>query len=69
MCEITTHRARSCSPGLPAAPTITHYCPGCGHGIAHRILAEIIDERGIAGADHRRRAGRLRGDRLRLPGH
>lgn len=22
----------------------THYCPGCGHGIAHRIVAEIIDE-------------------------
>jgi len=25
----------------------THYCPGCGHGIAHRIIAEIIDELGI----------------------
>jgi 2-oxoglutarate ferredoxin oxidoreductase subunit beta len=22
----------------------THYCPGCGHGIAHRLLAETIDE-------------------------
>lgn len=22
----------------------THYCPGCGHGIAHRLLAEIIEE-------------------------
>jgi len=22
----------------------THYCPGCGHGIAHRLIAEIIDE-------------------------
>jgi 2-oxoglutarate ferredoxin oxidoreductase subunit beta len=22
----------------------THYCPGCGHGIIHRILAETIDE-------------------------
>ena len=22
----------------------THYCPGCGHGIAHRLVAEIIDE-------------------------
>ncbi|MFC1485161.1 thiamine pyrophosphate-dependent enzyme [bacterium] len=21
-----------------------HYCPGCGHGIAHRIFAEIVDE-------------------------
>ncbi len=25
----------------------THYCPGCGHGIAHRLLAETIDELGI----------------------
>jgi 2-oxoglutarate ferredoxin oxidoreductase subunit beta len=22
----------------------THYCPGCGHGIAHRLVAEVIDE-------------------------
>jgi len=21
----------------------THYCPGCGHGIAHRLVAEIVD--------------------------
>jgi 2-oxoglutarate/2-oxoacid ferredoxin oxidoreductase subunit beta len=28
--------------------TPTHYCPGCGHGIAHRLLAEVIDELGIA---------------------
>ncbi|MFH1370721.1 MAG: thiamine pyrophosphate-dependent enzyme [Planctomycetota bacterium] len=27
----------------------THYCPGCGHGIAHRLVAEIIDELGIRG--------------------
>ncbi|MCM8831889.1 MAG: thiamine pyrophosphate-dependent enzyme [Candidatus Omnitrophica bacterium] len=25
----------------------THYCPGCGHGILHRIIAEVIDELGI----------------------
>jgi len=24
-----------------------HYCPGCGHGVAHRLVAEIIDELGI----------------------
>jgi 2-oxoglutarate ferredoxin oxidoreductase subunit beta len=22
----------------------THYCPGCGHGIAHRLVAEALDE-------------------------
>ena len=26
---------------------IMHYCPGCGHSTAHRILAEIIEEEGI----------------------
>jgi 2-oxoglutarate ferredoxin oxidoreductase subunit beta len=24
-----------------------HYCPGCGHGIIHKILAQAIDELGI----------------------
>jgi 2-oxoglutarate ferredoxin oxidoreductase subunit beta len=27
----------------------THYCPGCTHGIVHRLVAETIDELGIAG--------------------
>jgi 2-oxoglutarate ferredoxin oxidoreductase subunit beta len=22
----------------------THYCPGCGHGLAHRLIAEVVDE-------------------------
>lgn len=25
----------------------THYCPGCTHPIAHRLIAEVIDELGI----------------------
>lgn len=25
----------------------THYCPGCGHGIAHRLVAQVVDELGI----------------------
>lgn len=34
---------------LPAALNniTTHYCPGCGHGILHRIVAETIDRLGI----------------------
>ena len=24
-----------------------HYCPGCGHGIVHRLICEVIDELGI----------------------
>ena len=26
---------------------VMHYCPGCGHGTAHRIIAEVIEEMGI----------------------
>lgn len=25
----------------------THYCPGCGHGLAHKMIARAIDELGI----------------------
>ncbi len=28
-------------------PIHTHYCPGCTHGIAHRIIAEVMDEMDI----------------------
>lgn len=27
----------------------THYCPGCTHGIIHRLVAEVMDEMGIEG--------------------
>jgi len=27
--------------------TPMHYCPGCGHGVVHKILMEVIDELGI----------------------
>lgn len=27
---------------------VSHYCPGCTHGIAHRLVGETIDELGIA---------------------
>ena len=27
--------------------TEMHYCPGCGHGTAHRLITEVIDEMGI----------------------
>jgi 2-oxoglutarate ferredoxin oxidoreductase subunit beta len=48
-------------PDPPAAPrTIyrppsllstqpTSYCPGCGHGIVHRLLAEVLEEMDVAG--------------------
>ncbi|TYP56679.1 thiamine pyrophosphate-dependent enzyme [Thermosediminibacter litoriperuensis] len=27
--------------------TKTHYCPGCGHGTIHRLVAEVMDELNI----------------------
>lgn len=24
--------------------TPTHYCPGCTHGVAHRLIAEVLEE-------------------------
>ncbi len=30
-----------------AAPTATHYCPGCGHGVIHKLIALAMDELGI----------------------
>lgn len=26
---------------------VMHYCPGCGHGTAHRLIAEVIEEMNI----------------------
>ncbi|HLE91641.1 MAG TPA: hypothetical protein VI753_10875, partial [Anaerolineales bacterium] len=27
--------------------TPTTYCPGCTHGVAHRLVAEVLEEMGI----------------------
>ena len=29
-------------------PAPTHYCPGCTHGVAHRLVAEALDDLGLA---------------------
>ncbi|MDD7437900.1 MAG: thiamine pyrophosphate-dependent enzyme [Bacteroidales bacterium] len=26
---------------------VMHYCPGCSHGVVHKLIAEIIDEMGM----------------------
>ncbi len=31
----------------PSQQKTTHYCPGCGHGILHKLIAKVIDEYGI----------------------
>ncbi|MBR5559273.1 MAG: 2-oxoglutarate oxidoreductase [Oscillospiraceae bacterium] len=28
---------------------VLHYCPGCTHGVIHKLVAEVIDELGIEG--------------------
>ncbi|MCD4827270.1 MAG: hypothetical protein K8Q99_05790 [Acholeplasmataceae bacterium] len=33
------------SNGLTDKPT--HYCPGCTHGILHKLVAEVLDELGV----------------------
>ncbi len=30
-----------------SAPAATHYCPGCGHGILHKLIGEAMEELGI----------------------
>ncbi|OUO88911.1 2-oxoglutarate oxidoreductase [Gordonibacter sp. An230] len=30
-------------------PVVTNYCPGCTHGIVHRLVAETLDELGVEG--------------------
>ena len=27
---------------------VMHYCPGCSHGTVHKLVAEVIDELGLA---------------------
>jgi len=31
--------------GFTESPT--HYCPGCTHGVAHRLIAEVLEEMGL----------------------
>jgi len=31
------------------ATTPTSYCPGCGHGIIHRLVAEVLEELAVVG--------------------
>lgn len=35
------------TPSKALYDTPMHYCPGCGHGVVHRLLAEVIEEMDI----------------------
>ena len=37
------------TPTKGMTPVDTSYCPGCTHGIAHRIIMEVLDEEGLLG--------------------
>ena len=42
---------------------VLHYCPGCGHGIVHRLVAEVV-RAWHSGSHHCHRSRRLRSIRL-----
>ncbi len=50
MHSIKHQKARSLYPSFdrkaPGAD-VSHYCPGCGHGTVHNLIAEAIDDLGI----------------------
>jgi 2-oxoglutarate ferredoxin oxidoreductase subunit beta len=44
--EVRPPRIVSDRPALLEDRT-THYCPGCGHGVVHRLVAEVLGELGL----------------------
>jgi 2-oxoglutarate/2-oxoacid ferredoxin oxidoreductase subunit beta len=46
MATLVSERSEKLVYERPEALTdaFTHYCPGCTHGVAHRLIAEVIDE-------------------------
>lgn len=42
MTDVTTKTVYKRPESLADVPT--HYCPGCTHGVAHRLVAEVLDE-------------------------
>ncbi len=42
-----------------------HYCPGCSHGVVHKLVAEVIDEMGME-ENHRCGSRQLRRVRIQL---
>ena len=42
--EDTDMKLKNAWPKYYKKDVVTHYCPGCGHGIVHRIVAEVLEE-------------------------
>jgi len=49
MGKIETHLKLKAGRTASLLPVRHFYCPGCGHGVAHRLLMEIIDELDLRG--------------------
>jgi 2-oxoisovalerate ferredoxin oxidoreductase beta subunit len=50
MYEVALKRPRSFYAQYDRKPgdkALTHYCPGCGHGIVHKYVAEALDDLGL----------------------
>jgi 2-oxoglutarate ferredoxin oxidoreductase subunit beta len=47
MTELTVPAQRVYERPESLSDTPSHYCPGCTHGVAHRLIAEVMDEMGI----------------------
>jgi 2-oxoglutarate ferredoxin oxidoreductase subunit beta len=49
--DTTTHDTGTMDLVYERPGTLTdtkmHYCPGCGHGVVHRVLMEVVQELGI----------------------
>jgi len=48
--EVWNHKDRQTfvnTTGL--TESMSHYCPGCTHGVIHRVTAEVLDELGLLG--------------------
>lgn len=46
--EIIKEGTKAFSRPTLLTENITHYCPGCGHGVVHRLVAEVLEEMGLA---------------------
>src|SRR6201998_1661324 len=49
-CEIVHQKAETFYPGYERKTDLkhqTHYCPGCGHGVAHKLIAEALEDLGV----------------------
>jgi len=48
--QVVHERARSFYPVFERKAELqhqTHYCPGCGHGITHKLIAQALDDLGV----------------------